>query len=186
MMRRIAVALCLPLGIQACAIGNPNYPSNWDPLVPTPAADCRRFEGSYADRGQTRDGLSVRSLTREMFGFREEWKQATRVEFKFTADDVLQATVWTGERSVSVRNLHRASGDFECADGKLIVRDKRWVAEDLVAGHENVTLELQLQDQYLVTLVKEYTFAVAFVVVPFIADATHWYRFARLRSPAAP
>jgi len=180
MMRRIAAALCLPLGIQACAIGNPQYPLNWDPLVPSPAADCRRLEGSYADRGQARDGLSVRSLTREMFGYREEWKQATRVELKFTDDDVLQATVWAGDRSVSVRNLHRSSGDFECADGKLIVRDKRWVAEDLVAGHENVTLELHEQGDLLVAQVKELTFAVAFVIVPFVADATHWYRFRRL------
>jgi hypothetical protein len=31
-----------------------------------------------------------------------------------------------------------------------------------------------------VVLVKEFTFAVAFLVVPFVADATHWYRFQRL------
>jgi hypothetical protein len=174
------LALCIPVGIQACAIGNPQYPSSWETLEPPATADCKRFEGSYADRGQTRDGLTTRSLTREMFGYREDWKTATRVGFEFLTPDVLQATVWAGESKVSTRNLHAASGDFTCEQGRLIVRDKRWVAEDLVAGHENVTLELHADGDHLVVFVKEFTYAVAFLVVPFIADATHWYRFARL------
>ena len=178
------LALCIPIGIQACAIGNPQYPSIWETLEPPATADCKRFEGFYADRGQTRDGLTLRSLTREMFGYREEWKAATRVGFRFLSDDVLQVTVWAGDKLASERNLHTDSGDFACEDGKLIVRDKRWVAEDLVAGHENVTLELDADDKQMVALVKEFTYAVAFLVVPFIADATHWYRFSKL--PGVP
>jgi hypothetical protein len=179
MRKGLALALCIPIGIQACAIGNPQYPTNWDPLVPAVSADCQSLQGTYSDRGQTRDGLSARSLARELFGYREEWKQTTHVELAFTAPDVLKVTLWAGERSVSVRNLHAASGDFECAGGKLLVHDKRWVAEDLVAGHENVTVELQAQGDHLVALVNEFTFAVAFLIVPFVADATHWYRFPR-------
>ena len=174
------LALCIPIGIQACAIVNPQYPSGWQTLEPPAIADCKRFEGFYADRGQTRDGLTLRSLTREMFGYREEWKAATRVGFKFLSADVLQVTVWADDKLASERNLHAATGDFACEDGKLIVHDKRWVAEDLVAGHENVTLELDADDKQMVTLVKEFTYAVAFLIVPFIADATHWYRFRRL------
>ncbi|MGQ0545793.1 MAG: hypothetical protein ACT4P3_10740 [Betaproteobacteria bacterium] len=180
MKKRLLLALCIPIGIQACAIGNPEYPANWDPLVPPAVADCRRFEGWYADRGQTRDGFSQRSLTRELFGYREEWRAATRVRLEFPAEDVLQVTVWAGESKVSTRNLHAAVGDFRCENGRLTVRDKRWVAEDLVAGHENVTVELHEQGKELVALVKEFTLAVAFVIVPFVADATHWYRFRRL------
>jgi hypothetical protein len=180
MRRRLALALCIPIGIQACAIGNPQYPTSWDPLVPAAAADCRGLQGSYSDRGQTRDGLSTRSLTRELFGYREEWRTATHVRLEFLSDDVLQASVWAGETRVSARNLHAAAGDFTCDNGRLTLRDKRWVAEDLVAGHENVTVELYAQGDQLVAQVKEFTFAVAFLIVPFVADATHWYRFRRL------
>jgi len=177
MMKRLLLAFCIPIGIQGCAIGNPQYPVSWDPLVPSASADCRHFEGSYADRGQTRDGLSVRSFTRELFGYREEWRAATRVQLEFLSDRVLQVTVWAGDNKVSVRNLHGDTGDFACEAGQLAVRDRRWVAEDLVAGHENVTIELHEQGNQIVALVKEFTFAVAFLVVPFVADATHWYRF---------
>jgi len=180
MIRRLLVVLCVPIGIQACAIGNPQYPVSWDPLVPSASADCKHFEGSYADRGQTRDDLTVRSLTRELFGYREEWRTATRVQLAFLSDDVLQATIWAGDKKVSERNLHAATGDFACEAGQLALRDRRWVAEDLVAGHENVTIELYDQGNQIVALVKEFTFAVAFLVVPFVADATHWYRFERL------
>jgi hypothetical protein len=150
---------------------------SWQTLEPPETADCRHFEGFYADRGQTRDGLTLRSLTREMFGYREEWKAATRVGFKFLSPDVLQVTVWAGDALASERNLHADSGDFTCEEGKLIVRDKRWVAEDLVAGHEDVTLELHTDGSHLIVFVKEFTYAVAFLVVPFIADSAHWYRF---------
>ena len=139
---------------------------------------------NYADRGQTRDGLTVRSLTREMFGYREEWKAATRVGFKFVSPDVLQVTVWAGDELASERNLHADTGDFKCEAGKLVVHDKRWVAEDLVAGHENTTIELHAQGNHVVALVKEFTYAIAFLVVPFVADATHWYRFQRVSAPS--
>jgi len=182
MIRRLLLAFCIPIGIQGCAIGNPEYPVTWDPLVPPASADCRHFEGSFADRGQTRDGLTVRSFTRELFGYREEWRTATRVQLKFLSDDVLQATIWAGDKKVSERNLHAATGDFACEGGRLILRDKRWVAEDLVAGHEKVSIELHEQGGLLVALVKEFTFAVAFLVVPFVADAMHWYRFQRLQN----
>ncbi len=180
MIRRALLAACLPLALQACAIGNPNYPLSWDPLAPSAAENCLHFEGSYADRGQTRDGLTAPSLTRELFGYREEWKAATRVELRFTGDDVLQVNIWAKENIVSTRNLHTSTGDFACDAGRLIVRDKRWVAEDLLAGHENTTLILHDGGGHMVALVKEFTFAVAFVVVPFVADATHWYRFQRV------
>jgi hypothetical protein len=179
MMKRLLLAFCVPIGIQGCAIGDPVYPANWDPLVPSASVDCQRLEGTYADRGQTRDRLSARSFTRELFGYREEWKAATHVQLRFLSEEVLQVTIWAGDSKVSERNLHAATGDFSCEAGRLLVHDKRWVAEDLVAGHENVVIELHDQGTHVVALVKEFTFALAFVVVPFIADATHWYRFQR-------
>jgi hypothetical protein len=168
------------IALQACAIGDPAYPSGWDPLVPSPAQDCGRFEGVYADRGETRNGLSTRSLTRELFGYREEWRRATSVELRFASNEVLRVTVRAGSLSLSERDLHKATGDFDCNAGRLVLRDKRWVAEDLVAGHEDVTIELHMEGNHLVALAREFTFAIAFLVVPFVADATHWYRFQRL------
>lgn len=182
MMRRLFLALCVPIAIQACAVGIPQYPPSWDPLVPPPSADCRHLQGMYSDRGQTRDGQTVRSLTRELFGFREEWKPATKVQLELPSAEVLAVTVWAGEERLFTRNLHARTGDFTCEAGKLIVRDKRWVAEDLVTGHEKVALELHHSDGYLVARVRELTLAMVFILVPLVADATHWYRFPRLQN----
>jgi hypothetical protein len=180
MIKRLLLAFCIPIGIQGCAIGNPQYPANWDPLLPSASAGCEHFEGTYADRGQTRDRLSARSLTRELFGYRGDWKRATRVQLSFPSDGVLAVKVWGDDAELANRNLHAASGDFSCEDGRLIVRDKRWVAEDLVAGHEKTTIELHDAEGYLVAQVNELTLAVVFIVVPLVADATHWYRFPKL------
>ena len=180
MIRRLLLAFCIPIGIQACAVGNPAYPTSWDPIVPSVSAGCQHLEGTYADRGQTRDRLTARSLTRELFGYREEWKQATKVQLGFPSEGVLAVKVWGEHAELANRNLHAASGDFSCEGGRLIVRDKRWVAEDLVAGHEKTTIELHHAEGYLVAHVKELTLAVVFIVVPLVADATHWYRFQRL------
>jgi hypothetical protein len=120
-----------------------------------------------------------------MFGYREDWRAATAVQLGFLSDDVLQVAIWENDKKISERNLHAATGDFVCDAGRLVLHDKRWVAEDLVAGHENSIIELHDQGSQLVALVKEFTFAVAFLVVPFVAEATHWYRFQRVdRKPA--
>jgi hypothetical protein len=172
-------AAFLVLLVAGCAVGNPEYPIGWDPLIPPKVGDCRVLQGIYADRGRTRDGLA-RSLTRELFGFREEWASATRVQFELPIDDVLTVTVWAGSEKLLARDLHVSEGEFTCDAGVLVVRDKRWVAEDLLAGHENVALELHPADGYLVARIREFTFALGFLLVPFVADATHWYRFPRI------
>ena len=101
------------------------------------------------------------------------------------ADDVLRVTVYGEEGTLFRKDLHAASGDFECDAGRLVIRDARWVAEDLVTGREKVTLELHRGGgRHLVAKVRERTYAVVFLVVPLVADATHWYRFSRLGSAA--
>jgi len=173
-------AVFLVLLLTACAVGNPQYPIAWDPLLPPKTADCRILQGTYADRGQTRGGQTARSLTRELFGYRQEWKDATRVQLVLPSDDVLAITVWAGMEQLFTRHLQASKGGFTCQAGVLTVLDKRWVAEDLLAGHENVALELHSADGYLVAKVQEFTFALGFLIVPLVADATHWYRFHRL------
>ena len=178
-MRAAGSAFLLPL-LAACAVGNPEFPIAWEPLLPPKSADCRVLQGTYADRGQTREGHIARSLTRELFGFREEWGSATRVQLELPIDDVLAITVWAGNERLLTRDLHTVDGEFFCNAGVLVVRDKRWVAEDLLAGHENVRLELHPADGFVVARIREFTFALGFLVVPLVADATHWYRFQRL------
>jgi len=170
--------------LAGCAVGVPEYPPNWDPLLPPAFEHCEGFEGTYADRGETRDRLSARSLTRELFGDDREWKLARRVALALPQDDVLRVTVYGEQGMLFRRDLHESAGEFECRGGKLLIRDKRWVAEDVVAGHENVTLALHRSGSYLVAQAKERTYAVVFLVVPLAADATHWYRFPRLGSAA--
>jgi hypothetical protein len=170
--------------LAGCAVGVPEYPPKWDPLLPPAAAHCKGFEGTYADRGETRDRLSARSLTREIFGDDREWKDARRVALEL-ADDELRVTVYGEEGTLLRRDLRASADEFECDAGKLVIRDKRWVAEDLVMGRENVRLELHRSGRFLVARVQERTYALVFLVVPLAADATHWYRFPRLASSGA-
>ena len=170
--------------LSACAVGVPEYPPKWDPLLPPAVEHCKGFEGTYTDRGETRDRLSARSLTREIFGDDREWKDARRVALELPQDDVLRVTVYGEMGTLFRRDLRASEGEFECRAGRLVIRDKRWVAEDVVAGRENVTLELHRSGRYLVVQARERTYAVVFLVVPLAADATHWYRFPRLGSAA--
>ena len=172
--------------LAGCAVGIPEYPPKWDPLLPPAVAHCRSFEGTYSDRGETRDRLSARSLTREIFGDDREWKEARRVALELPSEEVLRITVYGEEGTLLRRDLHASAGEFECEDGKLVIRDARWVAEDLVMGRENTRLELHRSGRFLVARVRERTYALVFLVVPLAADATHWYRFPRLASTAAP
>ncbi|MNC91102.1 hypothetical protein D3C83_72980 [compost metagenome] len=97
---------------------------------------------------------------------------------------MLRVTVYGEMGTLFRRDLRASEGEFECRAGRLVIRDKRWVAEDVVAGRENVTLELHRSGRYLVVQARERTYAVVFLVVPLAADATHWYRFPRLGSAA--
>jgi hypothetical protein len=61
-----------------------------------------------------------------------------------------------------------------------VVRSRRWVAADVVAGREDVTIEFSQADASLVAHVRESTYGAIFAVVPIAGTASHWYRFARL------
>ena len=93
---------------------------------------------------------------------------------------MLEVTVWDEAKPLFTRTLTAKAGEFRCTDGVLFVRSKRWVAADVVAGREDVTLEFQLADSRLVVHVSEKTYGALFAVVPIAGTATHWYRFARL------
>lgn len=173
------------LALAACAVGDPNYPAHWAPLAPPPAADCRHFAGTYSDEGETPDKFQKASFTRELFGYRRGWDEATRLTFALPADDVLEVTVWSEEGELFTRRLLASAGDFACNEGRLTIRSKRWVTEELLATRENVTLELHAENGYLTARVHEFSYALAFLVVPFIADAVHWFRFARLPAAAS-
>lgn len=174
------------VALAGCAVGDPQYPLSWGPLPHPPASDCVHFEGVYADEGDTRDRFQKASFTRELFGYRPGWKAAKRVEFSFLDEDALLVTVWSEEGELIKRTLSAEAGDFTCDAGRLVIRNERWVVEELLAAHENTTLELHANGRYLVARVNERSYAMAFVVVPFAADATHWFRFPRLPAKGHP
>jgi hypothetical protein len=180
------VHVLLPLlGIAAafltgCAVGELKYPASWEPLPPAASKDCRHFEGAYADRGERPGHPDKPSLTRNLFGHRSGWEKAARVQFSLAAEGELEVTVWGDSDELLIRTLSAQAGDFSCEMGRLTVRDKRWVASELIAGREHATIELNVARDYLVAQVNEVTYGAIFVVVPIAADAMHWYRFPRL------
>jgi hypothetical protein len=167
--------------LAGCAVGDLKYPASWEPLVPAASKDCRNFEGAYADRGEQPGHPSRPSLTRNLFGQHSGWESATRVEFSLPAAEQLEVTVWADSNRLLSRTLSAQGGDFSCEMGRLTLRDKRWVASELIAGREHATIELSDAVEFLVAHVNEVTYGLIFVVVPVAADATHWYRFPRLK-----
>jgi len=180
MRRAIALAVSGTLWLAGCAVTDEIYPPEWSPLPPPRSADCARFAGSYADRGEMRNPASQPSLTYGLFGPRSPWQSARRVDFAFPQPGALEITAWDAGGLLLKRTLASQAGEFACRDGRLVVRSKRWVAADVVAGHEDVTLEFSEAGAQLVAHVKESTYGAIFAVVPIAGTAARWYRFARL------
>jgi hypothetical protein len=180
MRHPIGWVACATLWLAGCAVTDEKYPAAWDPLPPSMSADCAHFAGSYADRGELRDAQTPPSLTYGLFGHHAPWQSARRVDFAFAQPGTLEITAWGEHKPLLKRTLVSKADEFACKDGRLIVHQKRWVAADLVAGREEVTLEFSDAGTQLVAHVKESTYGAIFAVVPIAGTAAHWYRFRRL------
>ena len=173
---RLIGVVCLA----GCAVMEQDYPAAWDPLPPPAAKSCAGFAGNYADRGETAGARAQPSLTYGLFGHHSAWKEADRVELALPNEGALEITVWDGKTPVLKRTLTAQAGEFECRNGTLVVRSTRWVAADVVAGREKVTIDFSRANGKLVAHVRESTYGTIFAVVPIVGTAAHWYRFARL------
>ena len=175
-MRRLAVLLLLA----GCSVVDEPYPARWDPLPPTLPADCLRFQGTYADRGESPAKEPKPSLTRELFGAQSPWEKAVSVEFAF-GEQALDIRVAAPGANAFSRRLAASSGEFACEGGKLVVRNRRWVTSDLMSGREIVKIEMYQADPQLVARVDETTTGLMFMVVPLSGESVKWYRFPRLK-----
>lgn len=174
------LGLLTVLCLAGCAVTDQQYPLAWEPLPQPAATSCARFAGSYADRGEAGSAQGEPSLTYGLFGHHSAWKEARRVDLALPEAGLLEITVWDAHKPLFTRRLTSKEGEFSCKDGELVVRSKRWVAGDVVAGRETVTIEFTRADKRLVAHVKESTYGTIFAVVPIAGTAAHWYRFARL------
>jgi hypothetical protein len=176
-MRRLALALLMT----GCSVVDSPYPPTWDPLSASPVPDCRRFQGTYADRGEAPGQKAPPSLTRELFGPNSPWEKATSIRFDFPAEDAVDVTIaGEGEKPI-VRRFTAKAGDFRCDHGKLVLRSRRWVASDLMSGRESVKVDLHEADPFLVAHVHESMTGVMFMVVPLSGESARWFRFPRLK-----
>ena len=174
-MKRLALLLL----VAGCSVVDEPYPLAWDPVAP--AQDCQRFQGRYADRGESPGQTARPSLTRELFGASGPWEKATSVGLEFRSEDALVVTVTGTEGQPVAHNFSSKQGDFACERGKLVLRQRRWVASDLMSGRESVKLELHGADPYLVAHVHESVTGVMFAVVPLSGESARWFRFPRLK-----
>lgn len=171
-----ALLACLLLA--GCAVAEYNYPVAWDPLVPKPDSDCREFQGRYADRGEREEDPRKPSLTRELFGEFSDWQDASSVQFAMPKAGVLEVTV-SGERGRLFSRTLEGS-DLACRGGRLIVRDKRWIAGYIMSGRQHVEVELNDAAPRVVAQVEEMAYGLMFIIFPVVGTARHWYRFDRL------
>jgi hypothetical protein len=153
------------------------YPSAWDPLAAPAAPDCRRYQGTYGDRGEAPGQVARPSLTRELLGQDSPWEQATSVRLELTADG---AAVTVNGAAPSVHHFSGKAGDVQCAQGKLVLRHRRWVVSDLMSGRETMKLELHEAEPFLVAHAHESMTGVMFMVVPLAGESVRWFRFPRL------
>jgi hypothetical protein len=176
-MRHIAPLLLLA----GCSVVDAPYPPAWDPLpsrLDSSALDCRRFQGTYADRGEAPDQSAKPSLTRELLGQDSPWEKATSVRFNVVSDDVVEVTV-NGAKPMTHQFSVKA-GDLSCERGRLVLRSRRWVTSDLMSGRENVKIDLHQSEPYLVAHVYENTTGLMFMVVPLSGESARWFRFQRV------
>jgi hypothetical protein len=169
--------LALVLLAGGCSVVDQTYPVAWD--APKQAPDCRRFEGTYADRGEVAGQTARRSLTRELFGEDSPWEKAETVRIELVEDGTV-VTVRDGDKPVA-RHFSAKEGDFRCDQGKLTLRARRWVTSGLMSGRESVKFEAYEADPFLVAHVEERVTGVMFIVVPLSGESARWFRFARLK-----
>jgi hypothetical protein len=170
------VVLVLFLG--GCSVVDQPYPTAWDPLSPAGVSDCRRFEGTYADRGEAPGQTARASLTRELLGEESPWEKATSVRMELVEDGAV-ITVQDGDKPVS-RHFSIKAGDFRCQDGNLTLRARRWVTSGLMSGRESVKVDLYKAEPFLVAHIEERVSGVMFIVVPLSGESARWFRFPRL------
>jgi hypothetical protein len=118
-------------------------------------------------------------LALDLFG-KAALVRATRISFSLPTSDTLNVTVWEGTRRVFARTL-TSPGRFSCKAGRVVIRDRRFVAESAVAGWQSVTITLSSTDDYLVEKVEEFGVGLVFLVLPVGGKTTSWYRFQRER-----
>jgi hypothetical protein len=173
------IFLCVLLG--GCTVTDAPYPIAWDPIPAPTAADCRQFEGTYADRGESFGQTDRPSLTRELFGEDSPWEKVSTVRLEFAAEDSVEVTVAGEGLKPQTRRFSIKAGEARCDRGRLELSARRWVASDLMSGRESVRIELQQADPFLVTHVRESTTGVMFLVVPLSGESARWFRFPRLK-----
>jgi hypothetical protein len=182
-MGRVSAALACPwlacLCLAGCAVAEYPYPPAWDPLVAQPDSDCREFEGRYADRGETVDDPNKPSLARQIFGEFSDWEEATAVQLAVPKAGAVEVSVWGGNGRLFSRTLE--GSDVACRGGRLILRDRRWIAGYIMTGRQHMEVELNRADPGVVAQVEEMAYGVMFVIFPVVGTARHWYRFERLK-----
>lgn len=176
-MKRLALVALLA----GCSVADSPYPPSWEPLSASPANDCRRFQGTYADRGEAPGQTARPSLTRELFGADSPWEKATSIRFDFTAEDAVDVTVAGEGLAPVVRTFSANAGEFRCDRGKLVLRSRRWVVSGLMSGRETVQIDLLEANPFLVAHVSESMAGVMFMVVPLAGESARWFRFQRLK-----
>ena len=175
-MRYSAVLILLA----GCSVVNERYPPAWElPAVST--ADCRRFSGTYADRGESAGRAANPSLTRELLGEDGPWARAKSVRLDIGADETIEVTVNPEDAAPFVQRFSAKTGDYRCEGGKLMFRTTRWITSGLMSGRERVKIELHEADRYLIAHVEENTTGVMFMVVPLAGESVRWFRFPRLQ-----
>ena len=167
--------------LAGCSVADSPYPLAWEPLSALPPDNCRRFQGTYADRGEAPGQAARPSFTRVLFGPDSPWQKAASIRFDFTAEDAVEVTVSGEGLEPSVRRFSAKAGEFRCDGGRLVLQTRRWVASDLLSGRETVKMDLVEAAPFLVTHVHESMTGVMFLVVPLSGESARWFRFPRLK-----
>ena len=193
-----SVALSLAIGLSACAISHPDYPSGWVPLEKSSARSCPNLAGLFENTSTERPVATLsfvllrhRPEPPKDRGFSSFKSSPLDVRIVQPTQDTLDVHVYQFRGSVepvASASFSREKGDFEC--------DSEWMTFKSRSSTDAGTSEIQFvgigvefvalarsKDGSIVAKWSGAGTGLALGIIPFGGTTTEWHRFKPVPPP---
>lgn len=164
------------LGMSGC-VSIDQYPAEWGSLRLSADSACPDVSGRFRDQGERANSNFKPSLSYQLLRSYSQ-KAAETVEIKFVDPTVLHIRVFNGAELIAESVLSSNKGEFQCANGFVVIKKGEFINREGVFGGEKWTFSLAPSGNALV--VKENDSAIGTMLLfPVAGTSTSWSRFPR-------